>query len=302
MDKTRDRPSQIEKRVHFDRRLVERKSAHGNNERHNRSSCCRRVHSVGEINPEVLRRHKVCGARRIKTAARSDHMRQSRNSFASANVDFATAPRNPMPYNFEGRARRQASMSRSFRDTSFARTPWCGIVQCNAGSARERLRHTSPQCDLNSSWDKIHDLRKQRPASVHAMSQSEKSRKLPQNRHPKFKSTPNKIHPNLCYKKPITRLRRLTDGSVPFLMAPMSRDMSRRGLPVSRVDPVPPVLRISRSQAVGSITISVMRACALRSSFGAPCEIRNGCGFVTPFIRPRVSSMLRDNSMSRALQ
>ena len=36
-------------------------------------------------------------------------MRQSR-SFASANVDFATAPHNPMPYNFEG-SRAQAGFN-----------------------------------------------------------------------------------------------------------------------------------------------------------------------------------------------
>src|SRR6202158_5855402 len=48
----------------------------------------------------------------IRTAARSDHMRQSRSSFASANVDFATGPRSPMPYNFEGCDPRDASISR----------------------------------------------------------------------------------------------------------------------------------------------------------------------------------------------
>src|ERR1039458_4330521 len=39
-------------------------------------------------------------------------MRQSRSSFASANVDFATGSRNPMLHNFEGCDPRQASMSR----------------------------------------------------------------------------------------------------------------------------------------------------------------------------------------------
>ena len=39
-------------------------------------------------------------------------MRQSRSSFASANVDFATGPRSPMLYNFEGCDPRHASISR----------------------------------------------------------------------------------------------------------------------------------------------------------------------------------------------
>ena len=40
---------------------------------------------------------------------------------------------------------------------------------------------------------------------------SEKSRKLPQNRHPKVKSTPNKIHPNpLLQQAYQLHLRRLT--------------------------------------------------------------------------------------------
>src|ERR1700746_1024881 len=39
-------------------------------------------------------------------------MRQSRNSFASASVDFATGLRNPMPYSFDGCAPRHDSMSR----------------------------------------------------------------------------------------------------------------------------------------------------------------------------------------------
>ena len=55
------------------------------------------------------------------------------------------------------RSRAQAGFkSRRLRDTSL-RDARCGIVQCNAGSARERLRHTSPQCDLNSSMGQIHD-------------------------------------------------------------------------------------------------------------------------------------------------
>jgi hypothetical protein len=36
------------------------------------------------------------------TAARSDHMRQSRSSFASASVDFATGPRKPMLHTVAG--------------------------------------------------------------------------------------------------------------------------------------------------------------------------------------------------------
>jgi len=67
-------------------------------------------------------------------------MRQSRNSFASANVDFATAPRNPMPYNFEGRACRQASMSRRL-----SRYVICANAMVRNCSVQRRLRtRTSP--------------------------------------------------------------------------------------------------------------------------------------------------------------
>src|SRR5271167_623580 len=51
-------------------------------------------------------------ARRIRTAAISAHIRQSRVSFASARVERATGSRKPMPYSFEGCAPRHASMSR----------------------------------------------------------------------------------------------------------------------------------------------------------------------------------------------
>src|SRR5271170_3967815 len=49
---------------------------------------------------------------RIRTAAISAHIRQSRVSFASAKVERATGSPMPMPYSFEGCAPRHASMSR----------------------------------------------------------------------------------------------------------------------------------------------------------------------------------------------
>src|ERR1700730_16459712 len=63
MDKTGDRPSQIEKRVHFDRRLGRtkirpRKQRKAQIDRR----AVERVHSVGESDPEVLRRIKFARA------------------------------------------------------------------------------------------------------------------------------------------------------------------------------------------------------------------------------------------------
>jgi len=187
--------------VHFDRRLGRtkirpRKQRKAQIDRR----AVERVHSVGEINPEVLRRIKFARAADQNGGEVGPHAPVAQ-FVRVGQRRFRTAPRNPMPYNFEGRARRQASMSRRLSRYSFARTPWCGIVQCNAGSARERLRHTSPQCDLNSSMGQNHDLRKQRPAQRHGDVPIGKIEELPQNRHPKFKSTPNKIHPNPLLQK-----------------------------------------------------------------------------------------------------
>src|ERR1700730_16734856 len=128
-------------------------------------------------------------------------MRQSRSSFASANDDFATAPRNPMPYNFEGRARRQASMPRRL-----SRYVICANAMVRNCSVQRRLRtRTSPPYFATMRSKLVSGQRSRR------CPRSEKSRKLPQNRHPKFKSTPNKIHPNPLLQKPYQlHLRRLT--------------------------------------------------------------------------------------------
>jgi hypothetical protein len=74
-------------------------------------------------------------ARRIKTAAMSAHMRQSRISFASAKVERATASRSPMPYNFEGCAPRHASMSRRL-----SRYVICANAMTRNCSLQRRLR------------------------------------------------------------------------------------------------------------------------------------------------------------------
>jgi len=50
---------------------------------------------------------------------------------------------------------------------------------------------------------KIHDLRKTASGQRSRRCPQSKNRGNTANRHPKFKSTPNKIHPNPCYKKPI---------------------------------------------------------------------------------------------------
>jgi hypothetical protein len=67
---------------------------------------------------------------------------QSRNSFASANVDLATGPRSPMPYNFEGCAPRQASMSRKLSRYVICANAMTRTVLYNEESGRERRRHT----------------------------------------------------------------------------------------------------------------------------------------------------------------
>src|ERR1700746_3063042 len=104
-------------------------------------------------------------------------MRQSRNSFTSASVDFATGLRNPMPYSFDGCAPRHDSMSRKLSLK----------VNCHKCHRTKLLRATKfthakiaiilrNQTTKTGPRNKIHDLRKQRSAKVHGGAPERKNR------------------------------------------------------------------------------------------------------------------------------
>src|SRR5262249_28992274 len=77
-------------------------------------------------------------------------MRQSRNSFASASVDFATGLRNPMPYSFDGCAPRHDSMKRkiSLKVTGANADARNCSVQTNLRTRRSPSYFTTKQSKL----------------------------------------------------------------------------------------------------------------------------------------------------------
>ena len=84
-------------------------------------------------------------ARRINTAARSDQMRQSRDSLASASVERLTVERKPIAYSLPALADRLASMSRRLSlQVSWATTSRSSSARC--GDAPERSNSSWPDC------------------------------------------------------------------------------------------------------------------------------------------------------------
>jgi len=134
-------PSQIEKRVHFDRRLGRTKIRPRKQRKAqiNRRAV-ERVHSVGEIRSRSPASHKVC-------ARGGSKRRRGRTTCASRAIrsrwpTSISRPLPAIPYHTISRVARAGRLQcrAGFRDTSFARTPWCGIVPC-----KRRLRtRTSP--------------------------------------------------------------------------------------------------------------------------------------------------------------
>ena len=81
-------------------------------------------------------------ARRISTAARSDQMRQSRDSLASASVERLTAERKPIAYSLLVFADRLASMSRRLSRQ----------VSCAKAMARNCSAHDSVRTPALPPW------------------------------------------------------------------------------------------------------------------------------------------------------
>jgi len=197
------------KRVPLLTALVNDKSAHGNNDKHNRSSCCRALHNVARSIPKSCVAIKL-RARRIKTARGRNHMRQSRQFRVRcvANVRFPTAPTQSHAIQFESPpAASSAKVPKRSPINVICPTPiGCGIVQCTQASARERLRHTHHNASkLVNATTSMTCARSVRPAFTAVP--IGKSRKLRKTVIPS--SNTKQIHPNpLLQKAYQLRLRR----------------------------------------------------------------------------------------------
>lgn len=77
--------------------LVVRNGAQGNNDRHKSMVVASSAYTVLVRSTPKLSLQYSLRARRMNTAAKSAHMRQSRPSLASASVERLTEARKPMP-------------------------------------------------------------------------------------------------------------------------------------------------------------------------------------------------------------